>query len=910
VKQGRSVLLIGCLAFVAGCGGKAKEEKPVAQKRGATEGRFLVCIIDVSASMKQNDRSRYAEQGAKLAVALLDSTTNFGAVAFSSGAWVQADMQAVGTKEGRKALQAQLSGIPRQGSTNFVGALAVSRRLIMARMAAESNGAVIFLTDGKPTVGGKMDDVKAEVDFYTAMKWPIYTIGLSDKADTEVLQKMAAETGGAHFSVLKSEDLLSAFVDVVSLSEGYFVKRGQFDAVTIMPDTKKLVYLVAKGSPEAGIGDVSLKGGDAQAMSTYRYPGAREEKHSAVDMVALDKPEPGTWRADTVGNVTDWFILQKPPFELSLVAQQPRAKYVENQAVHLAIMARADDKTVLAEVSEHLTISGEVVSGATNEIIDDVELTVGAEEGAEVPDPIVYHDTSKAELTEPEKAEVLTAELLCQLTWSDVEVWTHKKIVSFEVIPATGLFAVQPEELDFGAFWSDSEGGELKISILSNQDDAMFSLASDQEPVSFRPRLLEVMNGEEREVNVHFDPSKVETMGEFEGAATVTLDIGDVTGKKWDESVKLMANVVRLVGDEVVKLPDTTPGFSVSYAIPHALEPEGKIVFELSDLVHTSLGPDEIHPIESGARATGAEAPAQPAIEPAPEVAGDAPDKAPAAEDAVDEDTVDDGAAAEGVAAEGMPEEGAEETASAEGAMDDEGVADDGADEVDESAAGDTDAAVEEMPVQPVVTGPVEKDAVRLTLQLVENEGQYEIRGEVPLDAPGGIYIGTLTVSIPEGSRPPRPSERPSVPAPKKLRVMMGVGDMKPQLAVVRDEDGTDEPVIDIEMVASERGWAGTRIKFVLKHADVAQLSYEMKDLIGPGGASISKRFCIQALPQNDWDGKTVVLGGEHELLYRVFATSDLVQGEYSGEMPIKLMREGEVAVEVTIPIKVDVNLE
>jgi hypothetical protein len=143
-----------------------------------------------------------------------------------------------------------------------------------------------------------------------------------------------------------------------------------------------------------------------------------------------------------------------------------------------------------------------------------------------------------------------------------------------------------------------------------------------------------------------------------------------------------------------------------------------------------------------------------------------------------------------------------------------------------------------------------------------------------------------------------------------KLKVLLAVGDMRPRLSVVKEVDGAITPLTVIAVDATKRGWAEVRMQFVLKHADRAEVTYEKLDLTGPGGATISNRFLVQTVPQGEWDGKTIVLGGKHELVYRVFATSDLVRGTYRGELPVKLIRNNEVAMWYTIPITVDVNLE
>jgi hypothetical protein len=172
------------------------------------------------------------------------------------------------------------------------------------------------------------------------------------------------------------------------------------------------------------------------------------------------------------------------------------------------------------------------------------------------------------------------------------------------------------------------------------------------------------------------------------------------------------------------------------------------------------------------------------------------------------------------------------------------------------------------------------------------------------------VYVGTLTVSIPAESQPARPSTKPSVPPPKKLKVILSVGDLKPLLLVSQITDEGPQFVDQIGLKATKRGWAEGRIGITFKHAEKGELAFEKNELVGPGGATISKRFCIQILPQNDWDGKSLVGGETHELLYRVFATSDLVQGDYATELPLTVTRHGEVATKMSLPIKVSVNLE
>lgn len=767
------------LIVASSCGTHEAEQTKLA----VSKGNCFICILDVSASMTQNDKHGFAEQAAQMAISLLNEDTSFAAVAFSSEARVVCDWHRIGSGQTRSALQKKVSGLVRRGGTNFIAALEKAREL--ARRTS-TRGAVLFLTDGEHKEAGRLDKVREEVAFFASRGWPIYTVGLSRKADATMLQEMAARTGGAYFRVDEPEQLLAAFVDIVSVTEGLFVRRGPFSPVTVMPGTSRLIYLAARKGPDAKIADAKLNGAAHRAADVHRFPSTKQQR-AAVDILCYERPGSGLWEVQASGAVGDCAILIKPPLTVDIAPGEPRPKYVDGQTVSLGLLARSDVPELLAGLRINSRVTAKIRSETTGALSEPLELA--AQEAPEA--PVVFRGNTVAKLSEPGKTETMTANLSCALAWASGEEWIHEKIVSYQVVPAEGLFEARPKNLDFGWLWSDSEGERRKFSILSRQDESVFAISSGMSELSFEPERLTLQTAEEREIAGLLKPTGQTKPGELSGEAVVSLDIGDVSGRRYEERLGISAKVLRFIGGDLIELPNTMPGNKAKVELTHKTEPEEKLVWPGEvKLSCIKLGPDQI-----------------------PTVSGKAPESVP---------------------------------------------------------------------------------SVMVTLADT-GLGVVEMYVDVPEELPAGLYEGELVV------------ETANAALKRKLRVLLPVG--KPQPAIVLMPEEGDLPLAKLELAASRAGWSEVGFDVVAKHISRGELTYTSGALKGER-LSISPRFNIAFVPQEGWGGKDVLEGFRYGLRYRVYVSTDLVDGEYRGELSFCLISEGKQVAELKVPVVLTVKLE
>jgi hypothetical protein len=540
--------------------------------------------------MRKNDVDRYAEQGTQLAVALLNEGTDFAAVSFSSSARVESDWKEV-TAESRAAVSERLSGLRRGGGTNFAAALRAARKLLEKR-SGNSPGAVVFLTDGRHSAGGRSELVRQEIAYFEDRGCPIYTIGLSDKAESALLREMASRTGGAHFAVAEAKQLTWAFVDILSVTEGYIVRRGIFSPVNVRAGTSRIAYLIAKGDAKAQISRVLLDGGKPASASSCRFP-AKPGEGSSVEVLNFQEPEVGAWNAETEGGVADWVTLLGPPFDLELVADRPRSEYVAGQTVSLALLARAKSKEVLADLRDSASVSAEVKSEDTGSVVASADMPCDAATKEE--DHLLYAGEVLAKLSVEDKAETFTATMTCALRWGKGDSWKLKRIVSYLVVPPTGLIEVQPQELDFGTVWADMPPVKRSLKILGRQGGSEAAVESKSPELSFNPKRLKLAVGKEFEVGVSMTPTLDTSPGDWSGKIRTSLHLADFKGDAPEVLVDASARVMRLHGGNV-ELTGCRPESKIEYALPHRIEPAVPVSWEAGPV--TLHGTSDADPFE------------------------------------------------------------------------------------------------------------------------------------------------------------------------------------------------------------------------------------------------------------------------------------------------------------------------
>ncbi len=183
-----------------------------AQKRQVN----LSLVIDISGSMKGDNKIAGAREGAKAFVDLLDPSDNLTLIVFDDRQDVLFDNVNVGTS--RAAIKQKLELLQPRGGTALFDSIAVAA----GRMTVDPKriNALVVMTDGQDTDSTKFKDATALMDSLTKTREgttstdiTLFTIGYGNDADSKVLNTIA-QRGGGKYSSGTTSDITAVFRDI------------------------------------------------------------------------------------------------------------------------------------------------------------------------------------------------------------------------------------------------------------------------------------------------------------------------------------------------------------------------------------------------------------------------------------------------------------------------------------------------------------------------------------------------------------------------------------------------------------------------------------------------------------------------------------------------------------------------
>lgn len=183
--------------------------------------RDLVFVVDTSGSMA-GDKIKQARNALKYLVGKLNDGDRFNIVTFSSFAetWQKG---LVGAKERREDALKFADTLLAQGGTDIAGALDSAVSCLGTDAARPSY--IVFMTDGKPTMGETTDARRILAKVTAAKGRPngesirLFTWGVGYDVDTHLLDDMAGQCGGVSEYVRPEEDIaakVAAFANKAS----------------------------------------------------------------------------------------------------------------------------------------------------------------------------------------------------------------------------------------------------------------------------------------------------------------------------------------------------------------------------------------------------------------------------------------------------------------------------------------------------------------------------------------------------------------------------------------------------------------------------------------------------------------------------------------------------------------------
>ncbi len=169
-----------------------------------TTKRSIQFVLDTSGSM-QGPKIEQARKALRFFVQSLKPSDHFNVVPFSTEARPFFEAPVPATAENVDDAIARIAEITARGGTNIDDAMATALR---GKVEADRVPLVVFLTDGKPTVGVTHSvDILRNLSAANGAKQRVFVLGVGHDVNTHLLDRMAATTRGVRDYVDEREDL-------------------------------------------------------------------------------------------------------------------------------------------------------------------------------------------------------------------------------------------------------------------------------------------------------------------------------------------------------------------------------------------------------------------------------------------------------------------------------------------------------------------------------------------------------------------------------------------------------------------------------------------------------------------------------------------------------------------------------
>ncbi len=179
----------------------------------------VVFVLDTSGSMA-GEKMTQARNALAYCVNRLDPADRFNLVDFSTEARVYSETLVEAAPERRQGALKHIERLEARGGTAIAEALERSLKMFAAGGDAGRVRILVFLTDGLPTIGERDPDrILSAVKGWNAAGVRAFAFGVGNDVNTRLLDRLAADHGGARDYVAPSEDIeikVSAFYDKVS----------------------------------------------------------------------------------------------------------------------------------------------------------------------------------------------------------------------------------------------------------------------------------------------------------------------------------------------------------------------------------------------------------------------------------------------------------------------------------------------------------------------------------------------------------------------------------------------------------------------------------------------------------------------------------------------------------------------
>lgn len=228
------------------------------EETGEEFAKDITFVIDVSGSMA-GEKIKQAKSSLLFCLQKLQPGDKFEIIRFSTDAQALFGKRVLNTPENNAKAQTFVKNLQELGGTNIDEAfdLALAEKNDPARPHI-----VLFLTDGKPTIGQTDGDALATEIKSHAANTRIFSVGIGDDLHTKLLEKISNETKGYSTYISPQEDLELKVADIYKK-----LSRPVITDIEIKVDGVKISQVYPKKLPDL------FAGSSVSIFGRYDHPG-------------------------------------------------------------------------------------------------------------------------------------------------------------------------------------------------------------------------------------------------------------------------------------------------------------------------------------------------------------------------------------------------------------------------------------------------------------------------------------------------------------------------------------------------------------------------------------------------------------------------------------------------------------
>jgi hypothetical protein len=274
---------------------------PYPTNRANEEFLDVALILDSSGSMKTSDPDDLRKEAARAFIDTMGDWDWATIIDFDDS--VKTLWQLLPTVGKKEAIHSAINQIDSSGSTNIgLGLQAGFENL--SQMPTRHRKIAILLTDGK----GDYADQAAQ---YAAQGWKIFTIGLGNDINQQLLEQIASETGGKYYFLTSADQLIQKYFEISQSASGAQtlfnletqLNQGETKIFPVsIPANQSLInfWIHWKGST-VDLSLVDPDGNDILPINADQDPAIYHSKGSTYALFRVTEPKSGTWKIKLYG---------------------------------------------------------------------------------------------------------------------------------------------------------------------------------------------------------------------------------------------------------------------------------------------------------------------------------------------------------------------------------------------------------------------------------------------------------------------------------------------------------------------------------------------------------------------------------------------------------------------------------